>query len=936
MVASLSALKSTNAAASYYRQVDDYYRSDDMSPTQWSGRGAESLRLRGEVDAKVFTELLRGRLPDGEQLGRPDGTGGIEHRPGWDLTFSAPKSVSALGLAGNDDRLIRAHEHAVATALAHVESEGAAHQMHGQSPVASQNLLIAQFRHATNREQQPQLHSHCVILNATQDVDGRWRSLESRPLYRLQKEAGLIYRSELARHCRELGYTIEHTKVGKEPGFEIKGVPAALLTHWSERSRQIEAALDARGETRDSASAASKEMAALGSRARKTEIDHAMLREQWHETAKAFGADLDRHIEQARECSKFTLTATRAHARDTAQDAVAFASEKLAERDARFSKRDLLAEARKAAFGKVSEHDLRAAIQAAEASGELVHRQSRGYDPITGHRTKVAGYTTPQAVATERTLLATAQRMIGTATSICHPEAVHFAIATLERQIGYSFNQSQRTTTLGLLTSFDRLQLVQGYAGTAKTTSVLAATAAELIRQGQVVRALAPTASAAQTLATAIGVEGATVAGHLLSQERSREAATRQTWIVDEASLLSARDMSRLLTQAERIQAQVILVGDVKQLGSVDAGSAFRQLQEQTKLKTHVLDQIVRQRNAHALSAVQASIRGDAREALHAIERAGVVQSHAKRAERVNSLVSDYMAHSPDQRQHSLVIALGRDDRQEINGAIRVAMHDRGELCGPTVTANVLVSKDLTRVEMKRADCYVVGDIVRFGRDYQRLGVDKGSYATVTGVDVERNRLSIKTETGHFATYTPRTHAKTECFLLESREIQVGEQLRLTRNDRDHGRINGQQLIVERIDGTQISVRDEQGRMQSLDTAVLRDSHLEHAYCSTAHAAQGKTAERVFVHAESFRTNLANQQSFYVAVSRAQDEVRIYTDDRERLIGQIERESGEKSMALAHSVSVGENLRNSDYSMREHGQAELFSRRERDQDLVLG
>jgi ATP-dependent exoDNAse (exonuclease V) alpha subunit len=683
-------------------------------------------------------------------------------------------------------------------------------------------------------------------------------------------------------------------------------------------------------QTRDTASAAAKEAVALGTRARKTEIDHTALRTHWHDTANAFGADMEQHIETARDRSLTTPEATREQQRDTAREAISFASEKLAERSARFTSRDLFTEARTAAFGQASELDLRSAIRDAESAGALVARQARGYDPVTGRREMLAGYTTPQAIATERTLVATAQRMRGNTAPICQPDAARAAMAITENQTGYAFNQSQRTATLGLLTSHDRLQLVQGYAGTAKTTSVLATTAAEVVRQGQIVRALAPTSSAAQTLAAAMGTDGMTVARHLATQERGPESATRETWIVDEASLLSARELSRLLTLAETQQARVILVGDVKQLGSVEAGSAFQQVQEQTSLKTHVLDQIVRQRNGDALGAVHAAIRGDAREALHAIDRAGVVQSHSQRSDRVSSLVSDYMTQSPDQRQHALVIALGRDDRHEINDAIRTAMRASGELTGPTIQAGILVAKDLTRVEMRRADRYEVGDVIRFGRDYQRLGISKGEYATVTGVNTERNQLTVETETGQVASYNPRTHAKTESFSVESREIQVGDQLRVTRNDKGSNRTNGQQLRVERIDGTQISARDAQGHLQTLDTAVLRDSHLEHAYCSTAYAAQGKTADRVFVHAESFRTNLATQQSFYVAVSRAQDEVRIYTDDREKLIGQVERESGQKSQALERSTAIPEREPKSQRSTHVSSERETHSAQERD------
>jgi conjugative relaxase-like TrwC/TraI family protein len=914
MVASLSALKSIHQAAGYYGQVDDYYRETEMAPTQWSGVGAQMMGLHGEVDQQEFTALLKGHLPNGEQLGRADGHGGIDHRPGWDMTFSAPKSVSIMALVGDDERLIHSHEKSVAAALHFLEKNGAAHQRHGDTPQASDNLLIAQFRHDTSREQQPQLHSHCVILNMTQDTAGRWRSLESRPLYRLHKEAGLVYRSELARHCRELGYDLHASRVGKEPGFEIKGVSASLIEHWSARSRQIEAALAERGQTRQTATAATKEHAALDSRSHKGNVDHQDLRELWRGEAGQHDQILVERANQAR-VTIITSSMIQDMSRQSALEAVAYASEKLVERNSRFSEHELLTEARKVAFGKANDHDLRSAIVSALDRGNLIARQTRGYDPIQGKKEIMAGFTTPRAIATERSLLASAQRLLGNATPICRNSAAHHAIAALEKKTGQPFNPSQKTATIGVLTSTDHLNLIQGYAGTAKTTSVLVATAAELSRQGKLVKALAPTASAAKTLGDALGATGMTVARHLSMLERTTSNTIKEAWIVDEASLLSARDMARLLNHAEKQQARVILVGDVKQLGSVEAGAAFRQLQDQAKIKSHVLDQIVRQRNISARDVVHASIRGNAQEALAHIDRAGVVQEHPHRDSRINALVNDYMAQSPEQRLNSLVVALGRDDVYVINQAIRSSMKARGELSGASVQINALFPKDLTRTEARRAEAYQIGDIIRFARNYVNLGIGNSDYAKITAVDADANRITVEMSDGRPVAFNPRSHAKTEVFEQAVRTLQVGDRIRFTRNDHDQSRTNGQILTIERIEDHRIYARDAEENHQTLNTQLACDRHIEHAYCATTYAAQGQTSDRVFIHMESFRTNLANQQSFYVAVSRAKDEVRIYTDHRDKLISQIERESGEKSLALESATSI--NVR------RERGPIEL-------------
>ena len=176
MVASVSALSSAGQAASYY-EADDYYAEGSMAPSEWFGEAAEKLGLSGEVDREKFAELLEGRIA-GQQLGTTR-DGKVEHRPGWDITLSAPKSVSIMAEVAGDKRLIKAHGAAVKVALAHIEKHMAATRVRQGGEVrreATDNLAIATFRHATSRAQDPQLHTHSVIINATQDEDGNWRS----------------------------------------------------------------------------------------------------------------------------------------------------------------------------------------------------------------------------------------------------------------------------------------------------------------------------------------------------------------------------------------------------------------------------------------------------------------------------------------------------------------------------------------------------------------------------------------------------------------------------------------------------------------------------------------------------------------------------------------------------------------------------------------
>lgn len=892
MVASLSAIQSAGAAASYFSQVDDYYRGTEHAPTAWQGKAAEALGLTGAIDAEAFQNLLAGKLPDGQILGRVGQDGQIEHRPGWDLTFSAPKSVSLMALVQGDERLIDAHEQAVKETLAWIEAEAAVTRVKergGEAKIVQTgNLAVASFRHATSREQQPQLHTHNVILNLTRREDGQWRSLESRTFYRLQLEAGERYRAALAYQCAQLGYRIERTKVAEMVGFELADVPKELMEHFSKRSAQIEAALAARGKTLETATPDELEMAKLSTRKAKEAVDHAALRGSWQEQAKALGVDLNLIRSQA------SLESLNLDGQEAAGRAVAEAAEHLSERDARFSSDALFQEARRLAMGSAHDEQIEAAIQQAALSGDLVERQARSYDFRTGQIIEGSGFATREAVEIEQRILDSAARAQGAVQSL----SVDTAAVLVRRRVetGYAFNEGQAKAVDGILTSKDRINLVQGFAGTAKTNSVLAAVAAEARAKGETIVAIAPTASAAETLGKAIGGDGLTVARHISQKERAGGL-----WIVDEASMVSARDMARLLQQAEKANARVVLVGDAKQLGSVEAGAAFRQLQGESSLKTHVLDEIVRQDNKATRAAVYAAIHGNATAALKKLQQGGgSVRELATREERIAAIADDYCRQDPEDQAKSIVIAPGKDDRLLLNEAIRARLRENGVISGLDAKTETLTAKDLTRTQAKRAENYQEGDVLKAGRAYKKFGLEKGDYLTVKSVDAARNVIVATAGDGRTVEINPRVNKQFQTFEAETRELQQGDRIVFKQNDALLDRKNGQQATVESVhpDAGLAVIRTENGALQALDLLDRQHGHWTHAYAQTAHEAQGRTCERVFIHAESSRLNLTNQQSFYVAISRAKEQAHVYTDSAKDLGMAVEQRSGQKHQAL--------------------------------------
>lgn len=913
MVASVSALTSSAQASSYY-EADDYYSEGGLSPSEWQGAGAEALGLSGEVDRDQFRALLDGRV--GEQQLGTFRDGQLEHRPGWDVTLSAPKSISIMAEVAGDRRLITAHGEAVRTAMAHVEKHMAATRIRDGGTVtreATGNLIVASFQHGTSRAQDPQLHTHNVIMNATRDEDGAWRSLEPRAIYQLQKQIGAIYRQELALKVRELGYEIE---TGKDSLFEIKGVSAEVIATFSTHSAEIEAALAERGTSRDTASAVEKQVATLDTRQAKVATDHASLVADWRETASkaGFGPNARQAMIEQAEAKAADPSRRADMDRQTtmADRAVAHAADKLGERQSVFSAAALQEEAGRIGLGKIGYAQMGAAIEAATKRGELIDRTF-----MDRRGAEFAGFTTRQNVETETKMLRIEAEGRGVfapiASELAAAKAVAAAAAQAER-VGFGWNADQRAATEQLLTSRNRITALQGYAGTAKTTTVLATFAREAEARGMAVTALAPTASAAMVLGEVLGTRGDTVARHLLSPERP-QSGQPAAWIVDEASLLSARDTARLFDLADKHDARVILVGDVKQLGSVEAGAAFAQLQG-AGMETAKLGEIVRQTNNATKEAVLASIEGDARKALAALDKGGgQIVENADRAERFAVIAERYAALDKAGRARTLVIEPSREGRDALTADIRAALSRSGALTGPAVTMQILANKGLTRAEARDPLSYDKGDVVRFTRDYADKGVARGESYRVESIDLAKAAITLKSEDGREVDWRLRQWGagKVQTFTPQPLDLKTGDSIRFTRNDREVGRINGGRGEVIAVDEQTrtATIQTAHGRTETLNLDSARDRHIAHAYVETAFAAQGRTADHVMIHADSRATNLVDQKSFYVGISRAKESATIFTNDRSKLVCAINERAGQVQTAIAQALAPTQATRKS-------------------------
>jgi len=560
-------------------------------------------------------------------------------------------------------------------------------------------------------------------------------------------------------------------------------------------------------------------------------------------------------------------------------------------------------EAGRIGLGRIGYSQIGAVIDAATRQGELIDRTH-----IDRRGAEFAGFTTRQNVEIEAKLLRIEAEGRGAlapiASDLAAAKAVAGAAAQAERA-GFGWNADQRAATEQLLTSRNRITAVQGYAGTAKTTTVLATFAREAEARGVSVVALAPTASAAMVLGEALDARSDTVARHLLSPERP-DPTRPAVWIVDEASLLSARDTARLFDLADKHNARIVLVGDVKQLGSVEAGAAFAQLQG-TGMETAKLGEIVRQTNDAARQAVLASIEGDAKKAFAALDRGGgqIIES-SDRAERFAAIAGRYAELDKAGRARTLVIEPSREGRDALTADIRAALTRSGALTGPAVAVESLANKGLTRAEARDPMSYDKGDMVRFTRDYADKGVTRGAAYRVEAIDPAKAAITLKSEDGREVDWRLRQWGagKVQTFAPQPMDLKTGDAIRFTRNDREAGRINGGRGEVIAVDAQTrtATIQTAHGKTETLDLDAARDRHIAHAYVDTAFAAQGRTADHVMIHADSKAANLVDQKSFYVGISRAKESATIFTNDRCKLVSAINERAGQMQTAIAQAV----------------------------------
>jgi conjugative relaxase-like TrwC/TraI family protein len=865
----------TYHAKEFMSAEQNYWQQGNTVLGEWQGKMAERYGLAGAIDAEHFARLSEGQNPaTGEQLVRhrtgqayrtTDGTTvkPVEHRAGWDATFSAPKSVSLTALVGGDDRIREAHRQAVTTALTELERYTQARIGGNNAAETTGKFIAAKFEHDTARPVDgyaaPQLHTHAVIFNMTERWDGSTRAIQPKSYFDSQQFATAVYQAELTYQLRNLGYQIE---AGKSGAPEIKGYSREYLDASSPRRQQIEEAVARSGFSGPEAA----QIAAHNTRDKKQIHTRAQVMAAHQQIAAQYGNQADRVVREAHERAHAQGQNRVPDAAQRAQEAVSYAKERNFEREAVVDERDIMRDALRRGMGDLTFNQVRENFEHRNGTGEFQTLDAQKHD--TGRQ-----FTTRESIAAERATVAHMQRGQNAVEPIMSAKraASHAAARDF-------LNPAQRRAIEVVLTSRDQIQGLQGFAGSGKTTT-LEAIRDGAERHGYGVEGFAPTSRAAQQLRNA-GISADTLQAHLArgtreqAQSNPDDPGNRRLYMVDESSLASTRQMREFL---ERLgpHDRVLLIGDTRQHQGIDAGKPFEQLQD-AGMRTAQLDQIMRQKDPELLKAVEHLSKKETQTGIAMLQSQGRITELSNPQERIVAIAKDY-ATNPEK---TLIVSPDNASRREINQAVRTELEARGVLGKENVRFPVLVARN----EMRGADRawaakYNPGDTLHYMRGSKQVGVGKHSYATVVATDPKSNMLTVERADGQHVSYDPKRLRGVDVYTDMPREFSTGDRIQFIQNNKDldvHNRDLGRIEAIRK--DNLLTVKMDDGRTVNFDPTQMR--HFDHGYAVTSHSCQGLTENRVIVNMDTNApAELLNPRFAYVSISRASEDAHIYTND---------------------------------------------------------
>lgn len=885
--------KSASGAKKYYCEqyyqegssaALSYYAGHDETIGRWGGKAAAALGLTGDINRQDFASLCDNLSPlTGKKLtGRND----TDRTVGYDFTFNASKSVSlayALGSEADKKAILAAFHQSVRETMTEVETGMQARvRARGQNENRlTGNIAYGEFTHFTTRPidglPDPHLHSHCFVFNATYDQDDqKWKAGQFQQINQDAPYYEAVFHSKLAHHLQQAGYDIARTK----NGFELAGIEKHTLEKFSRRTQEIEEYAQKHQITSD------KEKSLIGARTREAKRPLLSPVDQEAEWFSRLSTGETESLQRLRK-----QASTVHDENDAALKALQFSLAHHLERKSVASDKEILATAIKSSIG--------------QATPQQIKQEFDNDSTILSASEKLRTFiTTKDALREEKELI---RHCLASRNSLAP------LYETYEPQ-NPQLNDQQRSAVRHALTSSDGIVLITGKAGTGKTT-LMREVQAGILERGKQIFAFAPSSEASRNVQRSEGFNNADTVARLLMDQQLHAQLKHQVIWIDEAGMLSNRDMNRVLAIANAQNARVILSGDTKQHGSVERGDALRIIEQETGIKPATVNKIQRQKNVDYKQAVEWLSHGRVDKGFKKLDEMGAIHEMAGSQDRISAITEEYY-HSAYGYQFSppkevLVIAPTHAEGDRITESIRERLKAQQVLGQQDRTLTVLKNRQLTEAEKQQPESYRLGDVVIFHQNSR--GIKAGRKLEVTNIDAG----GIFAKDANDAPYTITLSEAKKFTVYEPRPLQVaeGDKIRLTANGKSRegkNLFNGSSFRIERFDA-------EGNLLVSNGSTLSPDfGHIAHGYCLTSHASQGKTTDKVILSQSSATFRASSMEQFYVSISRGRQAVSIYTDDKADLLQAVSR-SSERSSAM-------ELMARRDAQLQEINRVSLFRR----------
>ncbi|MEZ6136993.1 MAG: MobF family relaxase [Pirellulaceae bacterium] len=877
----------------YFEQVltqGDYYLGQEIAG-QWHGKGAElfGLGVGVRVTKEQFNNLLKGQHPiTGAKLTQ---RARQDRRPGMDLTFSVPKSVSLAWAINNDERIVEALRQAVRESMKlDVEPLMQRRVRTGAMAFTRQKtntgkLIYADFLHKTSRpvngRPDPHLHVHGFVINWTED-GGKHFAGEMEEIVRQRASLQAKFEARLARKLQyELGYEVQATQYlqsGKiKHGWELKGLDRRTIEKFSRRTDQVERAAKKQG-IRD---AAKKAMLGRTTREKKDSSQSVeQLRQEWQSRLTPEEKLAFQRLGQGNQGR-----GDRSEVGPT--NSVAYALAHHLYRQSTVERHQVIATA--------LEHGLTHRPEDIEKALDKLQVIQRSLE-VDG---------TKRHMITTREVLESEQKMIDYAQ---HGRGTKKAIARHEHQFELEWlNEQQKAAVTHVLETRDAVISISGGAGTGKSSMMQEA--AEAVRkQGREVFVFAPSTGAREVLEEK-GFEKAQTVEHLIRNTKLHPQLKDQVIWIDEAGLLDVRSMNAVFDIAKEQNARVVLSGDTRQHASPRRGEAMRLLESEAGLSTARIESIQRQRGRYKkaielISRGHEAVNGKGQSGLLAgfdlLDRLGKIKQ-IDPDQRCAELAKHYLK-STDCGKSTIVIAPTHGEACEVTTHIREQLKERGELSGDEQEFKQLKSLNLSEAQKGNVSTYEKQEdlIVQFHQNHAG-GIQRGERYRIVGIrnsSVHVKRLGDEQQ----RTLPLSATERFEVYAEQTIRVAVGDKLRFTAGGTSRNGAN--RISNGRLD--EVKGFDKQGNIVLKNGWVVdRDyGHLDLGYCVTSHAAQGKDRQVAIAAMGSQSLPAINCKQFYVTASRGSEDVLLFVDDKQKVRRAIER-SGEQ-------LSASELLRQAD------------------------